>query len=151
MVNLLVEYKSTVFVTLIYLTLYYVTLIVILLTKLKVRPAAQAQVRKDNENKKTPHNEKLIALDKYIRREPLMMAAERTQLNMLEQMPPFLATFWIYSVMVDPVVGAWMGALYTAIRACYFFLWPRYHYVVTLPNYAIIAFFAFGITKALLF
>eukprot|EP01129_Flabellula_baltica_P014089 TRINITY_DN667_c0_g1_i2.p1 TRINITY_DN667_c0_g1~~TRINITY_DN667_c0_g1_i2.p1 ORF type:complete len:108 (+),score=6.83 TRINITY_DN667_c0_g1_i2:388-711(+) len=74
---------------------------------------------------------------------PNFLAAwERTQMNMLEQMPPFLITMWLFSIFVEPVWGAILGLVYTVMRLFYpCFYPPPKVFVITLPNYVIIFFY----------
>lgn len=67
----------------------------------------------------------------------------RTQLNQLEQMPPFLLALWMHALFVDPTRAGQLGLLYTALRALYPFLYQNFPIlmaVVTFPNYGIIAY-----------
>jgi len=114
---LISEYKNTILVTFPYFLVYYFVLVVILVAKIKATPSAKSRVRKDDTSKINQR----ITFDKYLREDSLLMAADRTQMNMLEQMVPFLVSFWLYNVFVDSVIGTWVGALYVALRSLYFF------------------------------
>ena len=48
-----------------------------------------------------------------------MLAADRSQLNMLEQMPVFLILMWLNAFMVDTTEATILGAIYTGTRALY--------------------------------
>ena len=43
----------------------------------------------------------------------------RVQQNMVENMPPFLAGLWVFSLMVDPKIGAGLGAVWILGRILY--------------------------------
>merc|ERR1712137_85545 len=74
-----------------------------------------------------------------IAKHPKIIAADRTFLNMLEQMPPFLASMWLFSIFCHPYWGGALGLIYTTLRAFYFFVYPPPKaFIVTLPNYLII-------------
>jgi len=139
------DLKVTILVTIGYLASYYLTIIPIVVAKMKAFPTALAKTRQNHPDKNVTQRD--VEWDRALRSDPLMVAAERTQLNMLEQMPPFLVCFWLYSVFIDPSHGASLAILYTVLRYMYFFLWPKYHYLITLPNYFIIAYYCVGLVR----
>ncbi|KIG12820.1 hypothetical protein DB30_00983 [Enhygromyxa salina] len=91
-------------VTLIYLALYYA---------FQIR---QLQVKTRLGREYLARGEKF---DRYFSQDREMLAADRTQLNMLEHMPPFLALFWLNAVFVGPGGATIAGGLYVAARALY--------------------------------
>ena len=57
--------------------------------------------------------------DRYFGQDRTMLAIDRSQLNMLEHMPPFLALLWLNAVCVSPGSATIAGGLYVAARAAY--------------------------------
>lgn len=62
-------------------------------------------------------------------------------------MVPFILSFWLYCIFVDPLVGSYVGAAYVLGRSMY---WAFFHNAklmilfVTAPNYIEIA-YLFGV------
>lgn len=70
--------------------------------------------------------------------------ADRTVLNMLEQMPAFLCSLWLFSLFVSPLWGGLLGFAYIFGRIFYYPLYYRVRLLsllVTYPNYAISGFY----------
>lgn len=88
--------------------------------------------------------------DRYFTTDRRMLAADRLQLNTLEQMGPFLVLLWVYAIFVSPLSATVGGAVYVLARAVYpYFLSGRIGrdipgrlLLTTLPGYAVIAWFA---------
>ena len=57
--------------------------------------------------------------DRYFGRYPRLLAADRIQLNTLEQMPVFLAALWLHAFVVGPDSATFAGALYVVLRGLY--------------------------------
>lgn len=84
--------------------------------------------------------------DRYFGQDRRMLAADRAVTNTQEQMVPFLVSMWLYAVVVSPIHAAWLGGVYTALRAMYPTLLgstvsnlnPRRVALVTFPAYAIV-------------
>lgn len=57
--------------------------------------------------------------DRYLGQDPEMLAADRTVSNTLEQMGPFLASLWLFSLFGSPTHATWLGALYVVLRGLY--------------------------------
>jgi len=91
-------------VTLAYIALYYGFMNHILLVKLRLQKSYAERGEK---------------FDRYFSQDREMLAADRTQLNMLEHMPVFLVLFWLYVVLVSSSEATWLGGIYTASRAFY--------------------------------
>lgn len=54
--------------------------------------------------------------DRYFGQDREMLAADRTQLNMLEHMPPFLVLLWLHALFVNPLSATGAGAVYLVAR-----------------------------------
>ncbi len=84
--------------------------------------------------------------DRYRSADPEMLKADRAVQNTHEQMVPFLASMWMYALVVSPGGAAVLGGAYIALRAAYPLLLgarieqvqPRRVAFVTFPCYAII-------------
>lgn len=96
--------------------------------------------------------------DRYFGEDREMLAADRTQLNMLEHMPVFLVLLWMHAVFGSPTEATWAGAVYVASRAAYPFVLgnrlgrgiPTRILLVTVTGYLVILFFVVRIVMALL-
>jgi len=96
--------------------------------------------------------------DRYFGQDREMLAADRTQLNMLEHMGPFLVLLWLNAVFVGSTSATIAGALYVVARAAYpVVLGQRLGrdvkasiFVVTFVGYAVIAWYAGALVWALL-
>ena len=60
--------------------------------------------------------------DRYFSQDRSLLAADRTQLNMLEHMPVFLALLWLHATLVSSAEATVLGALYVVTRVLYPFL-----------------------------
>lgn len=103
----LAQFKWVVFVTAVYVGLYYSFMIPILLVRIRLAKDAKA---------------KGVRFDRYRSEDRGLLARERTFLNTLEQMPPFLIALWIHACFVEPNSAAIAGAVYVVARALYPFL-----------------------------
>lgn len=97
--------------------------------------------------------------DRYFGQDKKMLQADRTQLNMLEQMPPFVVTLWLYAVFVDAGTAGFLGWVYVASRALYPIVTATIAssgrlsalvLVSTIPNYLVIVYFAVGLARVAL-
>jgi uncharacterized MAPEG superfamily protein len=91
-------------VTLGYVLLYYVFQINVARVKFKLARDHAARGEK---------------FDRYFGQDRHMLAADRSQLNMLEHMPPFLALLWLNAVFVSPSSATIAGGIYLASRVVY--------------------------------
>ena len=120
-------------VTVAYTALYYWFQIRILLVKRRL----DAEYRARGER-----------LDRYFNEDRVLLAADRTQLNMLEHMPVFLSLLWVNAVFVSPLEATIAGGIYVAARAAYpFVMGPRLGrgvkgpiFLSTAPGYAVMLF-----------
>lgn len=72
---------------------------------------------------------------------PDVIRGDRTFLNMLEQMPAFLTSTWMYAIFVDADVAGGLALAYTACRALYPFGYHNLKMLLplsTVPGYGII-------------
>jgi hypothetical protein len=60
--------------------------------------------------------------DRYYSQDRTMLAADRSVLNMLEHMPPFVCLLWLHVVFVGSLGATVAGSVYVATRAAYPFL-----------------------------
>ncbi|MFT5584054.1 MAG: putative MAPEG superfamily protein [Cognaticolwellia sp.] len=97
-------YVGPVVVTLAYILLYYGFVV-----HVGVMKARRARVYKE---KGEPY-------DRYFTPDREMLAADRMQLNTLEQMPPFLVLLWLNAVFVGPMGATIAGGVYVLARAAY--------------------------------
>ena len=100
----LTEFKGPIIVTVSYVFLYYIFLVNILRVKVKL-------------HKK--YRDKGEKFDRYFSQDREMLAADRIQLNMLEQMPTFLTLLWLYSFFIDIQCASILGGIYIFSRAIY--------------------------------
>lgn len=114
---------------------YYCFIIRILFTKQRL----SAEYKERDEN-----------FDRYFGKDREMLAADRTQLNMLEHLTPFLALLWLNAVFVSTTWATVVGAIYVASRVAYPFVMGGHLgrgvrgsiLISTLPGYLVIAAFA---------
>lgn len=97
-------YMGPLLVTLLYILLYYVVIIYVARIKFALNHEYKARGEK---------------FDRYFGQDRRMLAADRMQLNMLEQMPPFLVLLWLNAAFVGPTGATWAGAVYIAARLLY--------------------------------
>ena len=100
-------YKYPIIITIIYCLIYYGFLLNIARTRISLH-----KKYKEEGNK----------FDRYFGQDRNMLAADRIQLNMLEQMPIFLVLFWLNAVFVPGQWSSILGGTYTLTRAIYPFL-----------------------------
>ena len=98
------DYLGPLVVTALYTLLYYFFQIRIL--RVKTRLSAEYQERGEK-------------FDRYFSQDREMLAADRTQLNMLEHMPVFLTLLWVNALLVSAMEATIAGAIYLAARALY--------------------------------
>lgn len=101
------NYKGPIIVTVSYSLLYYVFLLNIMRTKMSLHK----KYRANGQN-----------FDRYFGQDRTMLAADRIQLNMLEQMPLFLILLWLQSIFVSSQQATILGGIYTISRGIYPFL-----------------------------
>ena len=100
-------YKYPIIITVAYCLVYYGFLLNIARTRISLHK------KYNKEGKK---------FDRYFGQDRNMLAADRIQLNMLEQMPIFLVLFWLNAVFVPGTWTSILGGGYTLTRAIYPFL-----------------------------
>lgn len=93
-----------VWVTIAYLLLYYVF----------IGNVARVKVLLMTEAKRSG-----TKFDRYFGRYPRLLAADRIQLNTLEQMPVFLAALWLHALVVSPDSATIAGGFYVGLRGLY--------------------------------
>eukprot|EP00301_Raphidiophrys_heterophryoidea_P026261 c9021_g1_i2.p1 GENE.c9021_g1_i2~~c9021_g1_i2.p1 ORF type:complete len:145 (-),score=33.44 c9021_g1_i2:76-510(-) len=124
------KFRLPILATFAYFVLYYV----FLFSQSKVKLALMKEAKKKGEKFIPP----------YYSTEKRMLCADRTAANMLEQLPPFLVSMWMYAVFVDANVAGYLGLAYTAIRSFYPFVFGSMKALyVTIPNYLIIYYMLF--------
>jgi hypothetical protein len=125
------QYHAPILVTCAYFGLYYLFIIYQVLTKYSV------YFTEKNNSKKSPTEIKLKDV-KYFSKNPLILTADRTVGNCLEQMVPFLLSLWMYAIFISPSDAAYYGTIYVVTRAYYpfvFRLGGPWLLTSTLPNY----------------
>jgi hypothetical protein len=128
-------------VTLLYVGVYYAFQLNVL--RVKMQLAAEYTARGEK-------------FDRYFSQDRVMLAADRTQLNVLEHMGPFLVLLWLNAVFVSPTSATIAGGVYVAARALYpFALGSRVGSAAralvmasTVPGYLVLAWFAFALVRA---
>lgn len=126
----LLKYKSTILITCLYFTLYYLFIIYQVITKYYV-------YNNEKQKSKSPNEIKMKDI-KYFSQNTLILAADRTVGNCLEQMIPFLLSFWLYSIFISIENGKFYGLIYIFTRAYYPFVFKLggiWVLLSTLPNY----------------
>ena len=91
-------------VTLLYIAVYYAFMVNLLVVKLQLHREYAARGER---------------FDRYFTQDRRLLAADRTQLNMLEHMPVFLVLLWLHAFLVSTSEAAILGAIYTGTRALY--------------------------------
>lgn len=137
------DQTGPIIVTLTYVGLYYVFQV------------HQLRVKTRLEREYLERGEKF---DRYFGQDREMLAADRTQLNMLEHMPPLLVLLWLNAVFVGPRGATIGGALYIAARALYPLLLGRrlgrgiraQVLIATGTGYAVLAYFVGALIWGLL-
>ena len=97
-------YKGPIVVTVFYFLTYYIFLLNILKTKMKLFKSYASKGEK---------------FDRYFSNDRQMLAADRTQLNMLEHMPLFLLFMWLHAFFVSIDQATLFGGIYTLLRLIY--------------------------------
>ena len=137
-----IEYKGPIIVTLTYCLVYYGFLLNIMRTRISCHK------KYNREGKK---------FDRYFGQDRNMFAADRIQLNMLEQMPVFLILLWLQAIFVSVETATLLG-VYTGSRAAYPFLMgnkigrdiPMKILISTMIGYVVIFGFMFNLIRAIL-
>ncbi len=65
------------------------------------------------------------SFDRYASQDPRLLAADRTQLNLLEHMPVFLVLLWMHAFIVSAGEATILGSIYVGTRALYPFVLGR--------------------------
>jgi hypothetical protein len=138
----LTTYSGPIWVTLITLAVYYGFMVNVLREKLRLKK----KYREDGKK-----------FDRYFSQDPQMLAADRTQLNMLEHLLPFLALLWLHAWAVGPKEATALGALYTGTRALYPLVLggtlalaaPNRIMLITVTGYAVLGVMAARIAMAI--
>ena len=104
------HFAGPAWVTLAYVGVYYLFMVNLMRTKMRLHREYNARGDK---------------LDRYFSQDRELLAADRTQLNMLEHMPVFLVLMWLHAFVVDPTEAAILGGIYTGSRALYPILLSR--------------------------
>lgn len=146
--DLLNAFRDPIIVTVCYFLLYYVFLLRIPKIKFALMKSIRENWKKENPQGRLGGAE----LHRLMQLDPQMYEVARAQLNMLEQMPPFLFSFWLYVIFVDARIGAILGGVYTGFRAFYpFFYGTNALLLITVPNYLVILYFLFAVLFKALF
>ena len=132
---MLEKYTGPVVVTVVYVAVYYAFILNVLRVKNRLKREGGG------------------AFDRYDINNREMLAADRVQLNMLEQMPPFLVLLWLHAVFVSTFSATIVGAVYVASRALYPIVFgsraqggaPTRVMPLTFTGYGIIAFLAISL------
>jgi uncharacterized membrane protein YecN with MAPEG domain len=130
-------------VTLAYCALYYVFMFNLMRVKLRLHREYSARDEK---------------FDRYFGQDRELLAADRTQLNMLEHMPIFLVLLWLHAFLVSSSEAAILGAIYTGSRALYPILLrgrmgrdiPKRILFITFTGYGVLCIFGIRIAMNLL-
>lgn len=136
-------YTGPVLVTLAYLLLYYTFVSLVAVVKARRSRAYTAKGE---------------SFDRYFGQDREMLAADRMQLNTLEQMPAFLTLLWLNAVFVGPRGATIAGGIYVAARALYPFAMGKrlgrgiraLVLASTVPGYAVILYFMGSLGWALI-
>eukprot|EP00298_Acanthocystis_sp_HF-20_P015616 c21196_g1_i1.p1 GENE.c21196_g1_i1~~c21196_g1_i1.p1 ORF type:complete len:170 (-),score=33.14 c21196_g1_i1:11-451(-) len=133
------DFQGPIIVTFFYFIVYYITILNV------VSKAFGLKKKYETEGK---------VFDRYFSQDRVMLSADRGQLNMLEQMIPFMTLFWLYAVVVDVKIATILGGLYTFFRALYvplsagpagMLILTKLVFFSTIPQYLIIFYFAFAL------
>lgn len=104
----LAEYRGPAAVTVLYFVLYYAFMILQLQTRGSAAERTEASGR---------------SFDRFSTRDPEAIMGERTFLNTLEQMGPFLAALWTCSALVSCTLATWLGAIAVVSRLFFPIFW----------------------------
>lgn len=97
-------YAGPIVVTVLYVLVYYGAIINVAVVKTRLPKE---------------YSERGEKFDRYFGQDRTMLAADRVQLNMLEQMPPFLILLWLNAVFVGTTWSTVVGGIYVASRVLY--------------------------------
>ena len=110
--------------------------------------------QKQKENNGKDANGKKVSffdLKYYNKKDPLALAGDRGFGNMQEQAILFLPLLWMHAIFVDPSLSLPICLVYSFTRAVYPFLFLTKFFpavfISTVPGYAILTYFAYGITN----
>ena len=124
------EYRGPVEVTCLYFCLYYGFIILQVVLKFGVW---------ENDKKKNDKMDKsFLRLKYHVSTHDLVILADRTIGNMLEQMIPFLSSLWLHALFLSPDSASLYGMIYVCTRAYYpvmFRFGMTYVFLSTVPNY----------------
>jgi uncharacterized MAPEG superfamily protein len=137
-----IAYTGPIWVSIATVVVYYGFLF--RLMRVKIRLAAQCRAKGE-------------VFDRYTCDDPGLRAADRTQLNMLEQLPVFLLALWLHAWVVSAESATIAGAVWLGARAMYPVILgstldrdiPRRLWVSTGLGYAALWFMIGGIVLAL--
>lgn len=128
--------------TIAYFLLYYIFILVHLKVKQDVKNEKVREATSELADELLTHARNMPGVATDVR----FIRADRTVLNMLEQMPPFIIGMSLLSIFVNPDLGGYLGFSYIFLRIFYYPLYYRgamLSVLVTYPNYAIVlAFYA---------
>eukprot|EP00746_Dinoflagellata_sp_MGD_P017267 gnl/MRDRNA2_/MRDRNA2_139564_c0_seq1.p1 gnl/MRDRNA2_/MRDRNA2_139564_c0~~gnl/MRDRNA2_/MRDRNA2_139564_c0_seq1.p1 ORF type:complete len:307 (-),score=47.53 gnl/MRDRNA2_/MRDRNA2_139564_c0_seq1:215-1135(-) len=102
------EFRGPAAVTVFYFLLYYAFMIL----QLQTRGAAAARAEASGRG-----------FDRFSTRDPEAIMGERTFLNTLEQMGPFLAALWSCAALVSCTLATWLGAIAVLSRLFFPIFW----------------------------
>lgn len=136
-------YQSPILVTVAYTALYFAMITYGLRVRMRLYRAHKARGER---------------FDRYFNEDRGLLAADRMQLNMLEQMPVFLIGLWMHAVFVSPSAAGIAGWVYVACRAAYPFLLgkqlgktiPFRIFYATMPAYGVLIYLYGGLIWALM-
>jgi hypothetical protein len=97
-------FAGPVWVTLATLTVYY--LFIVNIARVRTRLAREYAARGER-------------FDRYFGQDRQILAADRIQLNMLEQMPVFLSLLWLHAFLVSAGEATILGTIWVISRALY--------------------------------
>ena len=107
------DFRGVICVTVAYFVLYYAYLIRQSFTRIAVKRNVARADKKDG--KKLPpgvsRSMAYLRNDPRVVDHPKVVAADRTAMNFLEQMPPFLVTLWLHAAFVDAGRSTLLGTL----------------------------------------
>ncbi len=128
-------FAGPVWVSLAYVAVYYGLMLNLMTVKLRLH---------------REYRERGEVFDRYFGQDRELLAADRSQLNMLEHMPIFLLLMWMHAFFVSSFEATVLGAIYTASRAAYPLLLrgrmgndiPKRLLLITFTGYIILTIFA---------
>ena len=137
------QYRDVIWVTLAYIGVYYAIITNGLFVKMKLVRQCKADGKR---------------FLRYSNEYPELLAADRHQLNTLEQMPPFLVLLWLQAFVISVKSAMVLGWIYVVLRATYpFFVGRRLRsgikprvFINTWAGYTVLTIFATWQAAALL-